>query len=60
MSFFQSVLFAALLLLTLRKGGDPARSNVDALYGLGGRVMRDFVERRGIVKLDNGQWKLVP
>lgn len=44
-----------LLLKTLRKGGDPTPSNVDALYGLGGRVMRDFVEGSGTVKLDNGE-----
>ena len=44
-----------LLLVTLRKGGDPALSNVDALYGQGARVMTDFVEGAGVVKLDNGE-----
>jgi membrane protein implicated in regulation of membrane protease activity len=44
-----------LLLRTLRKGADPTPSNVDALYGLGGRVMRDFVEESGLVRLDNGE-----
>jgi membrane protein implicated in regulation of membrane protease activity len=44
-----------LLLVTLKKGGDPTKSNVDALYGLGGRVMRDFLEGSGSVKLDNGE-----
>ncbi len=44
-----------LLLMTLHKGGDKTPSNVDALYGLGARVMRDFVEGAGIVKLDNGE-----
>jgi membrane protein implicated in regulation of membrane protease activity len=44
-----------LLLLTLKKGADPTKSNVDALYGLGGRVMRDFIEGSGAVKLDNGE-----
>jgi len=44
-----------LLLRTLRKGEDPAKSNVDALYGLGGRAMGPFVEGLGSVKLDNGE-----
>ncbi|MCY7413670.1 MAG: NfeD family protein [Salinibacterium sp.] len=44
-----------LLLLTLRKGGDPALSNVEALYGQGARVMTDFIEGNGVVKLDNGE-----
>jgi membrane protein implicated in regulation of membrane protease activity len=44
-----------LLLVTLKKGADNTPSNVDALYGLGGRVMRDFVEGSGSVKLDNGE-----
>lgn len=44
-----------LLLMTLHKGADNTPSNVDALYGLGARVMRDFVEGSGIVKLDNGE-----
>jgi len=44
-----------LLLKTLKRGGDPAKSNVDALHELGGRVMTDFVEGGGTVKLDNGE-----
>lgn len=44
-----------LLLRTLRRGGDPTPSNVDALYGMGGRVMTDFVEGSGLVRLDNGE-----
>lgn len=44
-----------LLLRTLRRGGDPTPSNVEALYGLGARVMRDFHEGAGTVKLDNGE-----
>lgn len=44
-----------LLLRVLKRGGDPAKSNVDALFGLGGRVMSDFVEAAGSVKLDNGE-----
>ncbi len=48
-------LIRPLLLVTLRKGGDPAKSNIDALYGLGGRVMGDFTEDGGLVKLDNGE-----
>lgn len=44
-----------LLLNMLKKGGDPAKSNVDALYELGGRVMTRFVEGAGTVKLDNGE-----
>jgi len=44
-----------LLLRTLHKGADPTKSNVDALYELGGRVMTAFVEGAGQVKLDNGE-----
>jgi len=44
-----------LLLMTLHKGGDKTPSNIDALYGQGARVMRDFAEGSGIVKLDNGE-----
>ena len=43
------------LLRALRKGGDPARSNVDALAGLRGTVVVDFVDGRGQVKLANGE-----
>ena len=44
-----------MLLMTLQKGGDPAKSNVDALYGLGGRVTGAFADGIGEVKLDNGE-----
>jgi len=43
------------LLKTLEKGGDPAKSNVDALYELGGRVTGTFTNGIGEVKLDNGE-----
>ena len=43
------------LLHALRKGADPARSNVDALLGLGGSVTVDFRSRSGLVKLANGE-----
>jgi len=42
------------LLRSLRKGADPARSNVDALIGLGGVVVVDFRSGSGQVKLANG------
>jgi membrane protein implicated in regulation of membrane protease activity len=44
-----------LLLRTLRRSGDHTPSNVEALYGMGGRVMGDFVEGGGMVRLDNGE-----
>lgn len=54
-----SVLFLFLirpaLLIKLHKRGDPTKSNIDALYGQGARVMRDFSEGQGVVKLDNGE-----
>jgi membrane protein implicated in regulation of membrane protease activity len=43
------------LLRTLRKGADPARSNVDALLGLQGTVVVAFDDGRGQVKLANGE-----
>src|SRR5690349_3796277 len=42
------------LLRALGRGGDPARSNVDALIGLGGVVVVDFRGGAGQVKLANG------
>src|SRR6478735_6621542 len=42
------------LLRALRKGGDPALSNVEALIGLGGIVVVDFRDGAGQVKLANG------
>jgi membrane protein implicated in regulation of membrane protease activity len=41
-------------LRALGKGGDPARSNVDALIGLGGVIVVDFRRGAGQVKLANG------
>lgn len=43
------------LLRVLRTGADPERSNIDRYPGLGGRVVVDFVEGSGQVKLDNGE-----
>ena len=43
------------LLRTLRRGADPARSNVDALLGLQGSVVVAFDDGRGQVKLANGE-----
>lgn len=42
------------LLRALKKGGDPARSNVDALLGLSGVVTNDFSGNANHVKLTNG------
>jgi membrane protein implicated in regulation of membrane protease activity len=39
----------------LHRGGDPARSNVDALMGIDGSVVRDFVDGQGQVRLANGE-----
>jgi len=44
-----------LLLQTLRKGADPAKSNVDALYGMSARVMLAVTDLGGQVKLANGE-----
>lgn len=44
-----------ILLMNLEKGADPAKSNVDALYDLGGRVTGAFTNGVGEVKLDNGE-----
>jgi membrane protein implicated in regulation of membrane protease activity len=43
------------LLHALRRGGDPARSNVDALLGQSGAVVIAFEDGRGQVKLANGE-----
>jgi membrane protein implicated in regulation of membrane protease activity len=43
------------LLRTLRRGGDPARSNADALIGIQGTVVVAFADGRGQVKLANGE-----
>jgi membrane protein implicated in regulation of membrane protease activity len=42
------------LLRALGRGGDPARSNVDALLGLTGVVTNDFTGNASHVKLSNG------
>ena len=42
------------LLRALGRGGDPARSNVDALLGLSGVVTNDFTGNASHVKLSNG------
>ncbi|MGA1837173.1 NfeD family protein [Herbiconiux sp. 11R-BC] len=42
------------LLRLLKRGGDPARSNVDALLGLEGLVVHDVTATTGQVKLANG------
>ncbi len=42
------------LLRALRRGGDPARSNVDALLGMTGTITNDFHGNTGHVKLLNG------
>jgi len=44
-----------LLLKALHRGSVLHPTNVDALYGLGGRVMAPFIEGAGSVKLDNGE-----
>ncbi|WP_395243154.1 NfeD family protein [Agromyces sp. MMS24-K17] len=42
------------LLRVLRRGGDPTRSNIDALIGAEGRVVRTLSSVGGQVKLQNG------
>ncbi len=44
-----------LLLRALHRSSKLHPTNVDALYGLGARVMEPFVEGAGSVKLDNGE-----
>ena len=43
------------LLRALRKGGDPALSNIDALIGMNGRVVSTVTDTGGLVKLANGE-----
>jgi membrane protein implicated in regulation of membrane protease activity len=43
------------LLRALKQGGDPARSNVEALLGMGGRVVQSIGATGGQVRLDNGE-----
>lgn len=58
-----AAVIAALLLFTIRplllralhRSSTLHPTNVDALYGLGARVMAPFIEGSGSVKLDNGE-----
>lgn len=43
------------LLRLLKKGGDPSKSNVDALLGLDGRVVSTIESTGGQVRLANGE-----
>ena len=43
------------LLRALKKGGDPTKSNVDALLGLDGRVVHSIGDEGGQVRLANGE-----
>jgi membrane protein implicated in regulation of membrane protease activity len=43
------------LLRALRKGGDPALSNIDALIGMAGRVVSTVTDTGGLAKLANGE-----
>jgi membrane protein implicated in regulation of membrane protease activity len=43
------------LLRAFRKGGDETPSNVEALLGLTGTVVKEFSDGRGQVKLANGE-----
>ncbi|MBD7957913.1 NfeD family protein [Microbacterium sp. Sa4CUA7] len=44
-----------LLLRLLHRGKQRALTNVDALYGMGARVVAPFVDDLGAVRLDNGE-----
>ena len=44
-----------LLLRALHRSSAAVRTNVDALAGIGGRVVAPFVDGSGSVKLDNGE-----
>jgi membrane protein implicated in regulation of membrane protease activity len=43
------------LLRAMRRGEDPARSNIDALIGMAGRVTSTINDAGGLVKLTNGE-----
>jgi len=43
------------LLRRLRRGGDPARSNIDALIGADGAVVSTLTQAGGQVRLQNGE-----
>jgi membrane protein implicated in regulation of membrane protease activity len=44
-----------LLLRVLHRDEPDSRTNVDALYGMGGRAVQPFVDGDGSVRLDNGE-----
>ncbi|WP_159498797.1 NfeD family protein [Microbacterium sp. 18062] len=44
-----------LLLRLLHRRDKPVATNVDALYGMGGRVVAPFVQGQGSVRIDNGE-----
>lgn len=44
-----------MLLKLLHRGEEPARTNVDALMGMAGRVTTGFSDSTGFVKLTNGE-----
>ena len=43
------------LLRVLKRGGDPTKSNVDALLGLDGSVVKSLEATGGLVRLANGE-----
>jgi len=47
--------FRPALLRSLRKGGDPSPSNIDALIGMNARVLSTVSIEGGLVKLANGE-----
>ncbi|MFT4307109.1 MAG: NfeD family protein [Microbacterium sp.] len=64
-----AAVISALLLFTIRplllrlihRGREPVRTNVDALRGMGARVVGAFVDGAGAVRLDNGEtWTATP
>ena len=44
-----------LLLKRLRSGGDPTKSNIDALYGMRARATSDITDDGGFARLANGE-----
>jgi membrane protein implicated in regulation of membrane protease activity len=44
-----------LLLRRIHRNDPDVKTNVDALYGLGGRITQRFVQNAGLVRLDNGE-----
>ncbi|WES65514.1 NfeD family protein [Microbacter sp. GSS18] len=44
-----------LLLRALRRSSKPVATNVDAIFGMGARVIAPFSDGAGSVKLDNGE-----